>query len=176
MEPLQHASLLWRGFSKIFFAFYILMLTASVRFLVTDPEVRVRFPALPECLRSSESETGPFIFVSTTEELLGRKSSSSGLENRDYGRRDPPRWPYDTPLSAKFALALSTRGGRSVGIVRSRTKATELLYSDGVSFIMLSLATEWYDSHYWPFSCPFVRPSQVAIQLSYRVHDSYYEQ
>jgi hypothetical protein len=29
--------------------------------------------------------------VSTTEELLGRKSSGSGLENREYGRRDPSR-------------------------------------------------------------------------------------
>jgi hypothetical protein len=27
--------------------------------------------------------------VSTTEELLGRKRSGSGLENREYGRRDP---------------------------------------------------------------------------------------
>jgi hypothetical protein len=27
-------------------------------FLATDPEVRVRFPALPEFLRSSESGTG----------------------------------------------------------------------------------------------------------------------
>jgi hypothetical protein len=27
----------------------------------------------------------------TTEELLGRKSSGSGLENREYGRRDPSR-------------------------------------------------------------------------------------
>jgi hypothetical protein len=26
--------------------------------------------------------------VSTTEELLGRKSIASGLENRDYGRRE----------------------------------------------------------------------------------------
>jgi hypothetical protein len=30
-------------------------------------------------------------FVSTTEQLLGRKSSGSGLEIREYGRRDPPR-------------------------------------------------------------------------------------
>jgi hypothetical protein len=29
--------------------------------------------------------------MSTTEELLGRKSSSSGLEIREYGRRDPSR-------------------------------------------------------------------------------------
>jgi hypothetical protein len=28
--------------------------------------------------------------VSTIEELLERKSSGSGLEGRDYGRRDPP--------------------------------------------------------------------------------------
>jgi hypothetical protein len=29
--------------------------------------------------------------VSTTEDLLGRKSSGSGLENRDYGLRDLSR-------------------------------------------------------------------------------------
>jgi hypothetical protein len=34
-------------------------------------------------------EQGPLILVSTIEELLGRKSSGSGLENREYGRRDP---------------------------------------------------------------------------------------
>jgi hypothetical protein len=48
-----------------------------------------------------------------------------GLDNRDYGRSDPPRWPSDTPLSAKLALTSPTSGGRSVGMVRSRTKATE---------------------------------------------------
>jgi hypothetical protein len=36
-------------------------------------------------------ERGSLILVSTTEELLGRKSSGSGLENREYGRRDPSR-------------------------------------------------------------------------------------
>jgi hypothetical protein len=34
---------------------------------------------------------GPLSLVSTTEELLERQSSGSGLENRDYGRRDPSR-------------------------------------------------------------------------------------
>jgi hypothetical protein len=34
-------------------------------------------------------ERGPLSLVSTTEELLARKSSSSGLENRVYGRKDP---------------------------------------------------------------------------------------
>jgi hypothetical protein len=46
-------------------------------------------------------ERGPLSLVSTIEELLERKSSGSGLENRDYGRRDLTRWPRDTPLSAK---------------------------------------------------------------------------
>jgi hypothetical protein len=32
-------------------------------------------------------ECGPLSLVTTTEELLGRKSSGSGLENQEYGRR-----------------------------------------------------------------------------------------
>jgi hypothetical protein len=36
-------------------------------------------------------EQGPLSLVSTTEELLQRKSSDSGLESREYGRRDPSR-------------------------------------------------------------------------------------
>jgi hypothetical protein len=36
-------------------------------------------------------ERGPLRLVSTNEELLGRKSSDSGLEIREYGRRDPSR-------------------------------------------------------------------------------------
>jgi hypothetical protein len=35
---------------------------------------------------------GPLRLVNTTEELLVRKGSSSGLENREYGRRDTSRW------------------------------------------------------------------------------------
>jgi hypothetical protein len=53
-----------------------------------DRETRVRFPALQKKLVGLER--GPLGLVSTTEELLGRNSSGSGLENRDYGRRDPP--------------------------------------------------------------------------------------
>jgi hypothetical protein len=41
-------------------------------FLATDPEARVRFPALPE-KKSSGCGTGPLSLVSTTEELLDRK-------------------------------------------------------------------------------------------------------
>jgi hypothetical protein len=50
-----------------------------------------------------------------------------GLEKREYGCRDPSRWPRGTLYQQKFALTSPTSGGRSVGIVRSRTQATELV-------------------------------------------------
>jgi hypothetical protein len=56
-------------------------------------------------------ERGPLSLVSTTEELLGRTSSGSGLENRDYGRRDPQRWPRNTNYSQKLAPISPTSGG-----------------------------------------------------------------
>jgi hypothetical protein len=65
-------------------------------------------------------EWGQIGLVSTTEELLGRKSSGSGLESREYGRAD-----HATPLyPQKLELTSPTSGGRSVGIVLSRTQAT----------------------------------------------------
>jgi hypothetical protein len=71
-------------------------------------------------------ERGPLRLVSATEELLGRKSSGFGLENREYGRRDSSRGPLGTLYAQKLALTSPTSGGLSVGIVRSRTKATEV--------------------------------------------------
>jgi hypothetical protein len=65
-------------------------------------------------------EQGPLSLVSTIEELLGRKSSGSGLENREYGRRDPLCWSRNTFCPQKLALTSLTSGGCSVGIVRSR--------------------------------------------------------
>jgi hypothetical protein len=41
-------------------------------------------------------ERGPLSLMSTTEELLERKVAASVLESRDYGRRDPSRWPRGT--------------------------------------------------------------------------------
>jgi hypothetical protein len=70
-------------------------------------------------------ERGPLSLVSTIEELLGRKSSGSGLEILEYGRRGPSRWPRCTLYPQKFALTSPTSGGSSVGIVHSRTQATE---------------------------------------------------
>jgi hypothetical protein len=67
-------------------------------------------------------ERGPLSIVSTIEE------SGSGLESREYGCRDPSRWVRGSLYPQKFALTLPTSGGRSVGVVRSRTQATELIF------------------------------------------------
>jgi hypothetical protein len=51
--------------------------------------------ALQERKRVVGLERDPLSLVSTTEELLGN-SSGSGLESREYGRRDSSRWPCGT--------------------------------------------------------------------------------
>jgi hypothetical protein len=79
---------LW--FCFCFYPVFYMYLTASVvswSELTTDPEVRVRFPALPDLLRNGGLERGPLSLVSTIEEVRERKSSGFGIENRDYGRR-----------------------------------------------------------------------------------------
>jgi hypothetical protein len=70
-------------------------------------------------------ERGPLSLVSTTEELLGRKSSGSGLENR----KDPSRRPCGTIFPHKLALTSPTSGCRSVDMALSRTEATEFSFS-----------------------------------------------
>jgi hypothetical protein len=70
--------------------------------------------------------------------LLGRKSNGSGLEIQEYGRRDPSRWPHGTLYPQMLALTSPTRSGRSIGVVRSRTWATELLVTDNFAFCMSS--------------------------------------
>jgi hypothetical protein len=72
-------------------------------------------------------EWGPLSLMSTIEELLGRNSSGSSLENREYGRWDPLCWPRDTLYPQKLALTLPTSGDRSVGVLCLRTKATEFV-------------------------------------------------
>jgi hypothetical protein len=69
-------------------------------------------------------ERGPLSLVSPIEELLGRKSSGFCLEIREYGRRDPSRWLRGSLYRTKLALTSPASGGRSAGIVRSRTQAT----------------------------------------------------
>jgi hypothetical protein len=73
-------------------------------------------------------ERGPLSLVGTIEELLEGKSNGSGLESREYGRRDPSRWLRGTLYPQKLVLTSPARGGRSVGIVRSRTQDTEFSF------------------------------------------------
>jgi hypothetical protein len=70
-------------------------------------------------------ERGPLSRMCTVEELLGRKSSGSGLESQEYDRKDPSCWLHGTLYLQRLALTLPTSGGLSVGIVRLRTQATE---------------------------------------------------
>jgi hypothetical protein len=90
-------------------------------------------------------ERGPLSLVSTTVELLERKNSGSGLETREYGHRDPSRWPCSTLCPQKLTLPSPTSGGRLVGIVRSRTQATEFSFFN----ILLWLLAQhlWYTLH-----------------------------
>jgi hypothetical protein len=59
-------------------------------------------------------ERDPLSLMSTTEELLGRKSSGSGLEIRDYGRRDPSHRPRGTLYPQKVDTNFANKG-RSLG-------------------------------------------------------------
>jgi hypothetical protein len=52
---------------------------------------------------------------------------SVGLEIRDYGCRNPSRWPRGTLYPQKLVLSSLISGRRLVGLVRSRTQATELV-------------------------------------------------
>jgi hypothetical protein len=55
-------------------------------------------------------------------------TSIVGLENREYGRRDLLYWPRNALYPQKLVLTSPTSGGRSVGIVRSWTKAMEFSF------------------------------------------------
>jgi hypothetical protein len=54
-----------------------------------------------------------------------RYSVTNGLENREYGRRCPSRWTRRALYQQKLEPTSPTSGGRSAGIVRSWTQATE---------------------------------------------------
>jgi hypothetical protein len=70
----------------------------SVRMTTTPPSVSLLFRKcrildVSQPYRPSwpNADRGPLSLVSTIEELLERKTSSCGLESREYGRRDPSR-------------------------------------------------------------------------------------
>jgi hypothetical protein len=53
--------------------------------------------------KSSGSGMGSLSLVSATEELLGSKSNGSGLEIREYGRRDSSRSLHPQNVGTNFA-------------------------------------------------------------------------
>jgi hypothetical protein len=61
-----------------------------------------------------------------------------GLESREYGRRDPSRWPRGTLYPQKLALTSPTSGGRSVSIVRLRTQTMQFV----CLFVLTALLNE----------------------------------
>jgi hypothetical protein len=100
-----------------------------------------------------------------------------GLENREYGRRDPLRWPRGTFYPRKFALTSPTSGCRSVGIVRLGTQATEfplfilLLYSSHTGWqIYLSGACCMHPAVH---NCMLLISSHQHNEL--QLKDNYYE-
>ena len=97
--------------------------------LWSSGQSRVRFPALPDFLSSSGSGTGSTQPREVNWGATWIKSSGSGPENRDlrpWGSVALTTW--HPSIRKKMALTSRTGGGRSVGIVRSRTKATEFLF------------------------------------------------
>jgi hypothetical protein len=64
--------------------------------------------------------TIPVLERAKTVHALDRAATAIG------GRTDPSRWPRGALYPQKLALISPTSGGRSVGIVRSRTEATNL--------------------------------------------------
>jgi hypothetical protein len=83
-------------------------------------------------------ERGPLSLVSTIEELLGRNSSGSGLEYREYGRRDLS--PHGILYPQKSALTSPTSGDCSVSIVHSQTKATFFLLTTVLEDLPVSMS------------------------------------
>jgi hypothetical protein len=67
---------------------------------------------------------------------LEEKSNGSGQENRDYRLWESVALTTKHSLSAKVGTTSPTSGGRSVGIVRSRTKATEFSFSPMQSLVV----------------------------------------
>jgi hypothetical protein len=106
-------------------------------------------------------ERGPLSVVSTIEKLLERKSSGSGLESREYGCRDPSRWPRDTLYPQKLALTSPASGGRSVGIVRS-----------GLRPLSFTVRERLADTHNWRYGSDFGTWKLQKYCVPFRILDN----
>jgi hypothetical protein len=93
-----------------------------------------------------------------------------GLENREYGRWDPSFWPRGTLYPQKLALTLLTRGGRSVGIVRSRNEATEFFlflnsWTDVMKHDAYIIKPESIQTAYMYFINPWNQSVSVSLSV-----------
>jgi hypothetical protein len=80
--------------------------------MATDPEVPGPISGTTEKVVGLERD--PLSLVTTTEELLGSNGSGSGLESREYGRRDSSRWPRGTLYPQKAGTNFADKR-RSLG-------------------------------------------------------------
>jgi hypothetical protein len=110
-------------------------------------------------------ERGPLSLVNTTEELLRRKSSSSGLEIREYGRKDPSRSPrglYQQNVGTNFADKRPSLDQ----LVCLRTQATEFVLF--VCFVPSNLCTchNTKINNFLPYSMTRVQRFSVPTRIS----------
>jgi hypothetical protein len=118
------------------------------------------------------SERGPFSLVTTIEEPLERKSSGYGLEVREYVHRDPSSWPCGSLYQQKLALNSPTSGGRLIGIVHSRTQATEFLC---ISQRRLDLGTSrWWAVNFTPRQLYPGKSPRYPLDMSLSGYQSWY--
>jgi hypothetical protein len=94
-------------------------------------------------------EQGPPSLVSTTEKLLDRKVAApvSKTENTAVGIRHADH--VAPSMRKNFAITSPTSGGRSVGIVRSRTQTMEfsLVLAETVRYMKLLEASHHGPTH-----------------------------
>jgi hypothetical protein len=77
--------------------------------------------------------------MGTTEELPEKKITDHDLQSREYGHRVPSRCTRGKLYPQRLALTSPTSGGRSVGIVTSRTEATEFVLFESYRQLVLHI-------------------------------------
>jgi hypothetical protein len=82
-----------------------------VEFLATDLEAQVRFPAIPE-----KKSSGELLDRKVAAPVYKTENTAVGIRHADH---------VAPSIRKKLAITSPTSGGRSVGIVRSRTQTME---------------------------------------------------